>query len=114
MNNEERTAGAERPTTPAGLLREAANLIEAHGWLQGGYGSKHIGLCAVGAIRCAAGALGPDHPAFLNAIDALTWATGLPRTYNIPDWNDAASRTKDEVVDALRRAAEQCEISGAS
>jgi hypothetical protein len=37
------------------IYREAADLVEAHGKTEGGYGSKDCGFCTMGAVLFAAG-----------------------------------------------------------
>lgn len=41
--------------TAADVLREAARLIAAHGWIRQHVGSQATGYCLIGAIRTAAG-----------------------------------------------------------
>lgn len=80
------------------VLRNAAKLIEKHGWVQGCFGDKRLGYCAAGAINHVA----PSGAAAGLAKDKLRQLApdGL-----ITLWNDAPGRTKDEVVAALRKAA---------
>lgn len=87
----------------AKTLLKAADYIEKHGWCQGKWRNDAGEVCAYGAIssveRCglvrsgAAWRLGR----FLNVV-------------SVAGWNDQPDRTKEEVIAALRAAAEaQCE-----
>ncbi|WP_030303474.1 DUF6197 family protein [Streptomyces katrae] len=46
---------ARPPATVADVLREAARLITAHGWIRQYVGRAETGYCLIGAIRAAAG-----------------------------------------------------------
>ncbi|MEW1803219.1 hypothetical protein ACIGO7_35385 [Streptomyces virginiae] len=48
-------AAPAAPTTAEEVLRAAARLIRAHGWIRGYVGSAATGYCVIGAIRAAAG-----------------------------------------------------------
>ena len=82
-------------------LRRAAEIIEERGWWQGinGIGPKGQ-VCVLRAINVSAG----DRPkTFVKSIIRLeTWLNRL----GIAKWNDHPDRTKDEVLKALREAAE--------
>ena len=105
----------------AALLR-AAERIEKYGWRQGDAGEAGQPQCLVGAISSACDDLTPGRGAFddtfmgaygrafddtfmgaldrvISVVEADDWTLGIVQ------WNDDAGRTKDEVIDVLRRAA---------
>ena len=100
----------------AEILDRAAELIETKGWTQGAFaraGGKpviidHIDadcFCAVGAIhRSYKGILEYDANIFL--VEVLC----LSGTDEIFAWNDNPARTKDDVVAALKAAAQLARI----
>ncbi len=77
-------------------LLNAANYIEACGWCQyqSSNGDK---VCASMAITC-----GEWNGDVLRATEEFRRVIGK----NIPVWNDMPGRTKEEVIAALRKAAE--------
>jgi len=101
--------------TPEEILHEAADIIRRDGWHQGSLddGDKeHGAVCAVGAIdRAWSGnsqAMVEGNPvhypvARRPAIERLMGAIGHQF---IGTWNDAASRTVEDVLLALKQAAE--------
>jgi hypothetical protein len=88
--------------TPSQVLRKAAEVIEEFGWIQGEYGGADEGYCVDGAIQCAA------HGAYDRFL-ARSLLCGYLRASWLPLWNDAPERTKDQVIAALRAAAERPE-----
>ena len=114
---------------PAELLHAAALYLKRHGWTQGEFfdllsDQPFPPACAAGAItiaaygRCIADSLFDlDDPANDDAIRAMRLFAGwLDGTYDpyetsaidiIGDYNDHETRTVDEVVDALRTAADE-------
>ena len=90
------TATTER--TVAEVLNAAADLIEKRGWCQHlafDPDGRHCALGAIWAQRCPG-------PLEREAVAAVRRATGSPF---VGEWNDAPQRTKEEVVEALRKAA---------
>lgn len=106
------------------VLRQAAEVLEVNGWFRGDFydtdwpgSSYEAPVCALGAIRVAAG----EPPAFDNVVakDAAAWLAEHvdPTAVDCTDvaavaglvgfWNDAPERTVDEVLTALREAADQ-------
>ena len=80
------------------VLKEAAQIIEEHGWVQGKPGRPGEGYCMVGAIQEVSG-----------FTPCLITAVGLVRSITQEDlayWNDQPGRTKEEVLHVLRKAAE--------
>ncbi len=72
---------------------EAANLIEEKGWCQGA-------LRTQGGAHCVLGALIEASPSFdLKPLQALIGDS-------VAIWNDKPERTKEEIIAALRKAAE--------
>lgn len=109
-------------TETADILDEAANVIERNGWIQGDYvnqrqiedgkGPGDCACCARGAINTAAGG-SPYNDYLLVAIEASnaveTWLTNsgaIGETLSLVEWNDKDGRTADDVITALRGAAQ--------
>jgi hypothetical protein len=104
-------------------LLKAADVIHEYGWRQGTYGDE-TGVCAVGAMRVAIrnfpvvayGQL-TQHERRVHdaATDALydvikpeaEFLPGYTGANAITIWNDRAARDADDVVHALKRAAEE-------
>jgi hypothetical protein len=126
---------AEVCVTPADTLRAAALYLEHHGWTQHTlYNLEKLitfpPACAIGAITIAAYGRPTDEPGntadpsfrdYMRAFDALEDhldAEGLtdPQPdddpslpWGAPVWNDTPGRTADEVIAALRAAADAWE-----
>jgi hypothetical protein len=105
----ERERVEEKTVTEADVLHRAADLLEEFGWCQGRMGSKQEGMfCISGAVNEAVRELGynytrlPSDPLY---VSGTRFFGG-----NGPRWNDEAGRTKEEVVSALRSAAEACHV----
>lgn len=95
--------------TIAQILRAAAWRIEALGWRQYAAGDESGPNCAVGALRN----VGATWLQSVDASKALLRYLGLPtqasdaqNAYAIAGWNDKMTRTKEDVVAALRGAAD--------
>lgn len=82
-----------------GLLA-AADYIEKWGWHQGSASGSTGGVCAMGAILEVT-----DIKFHVRAMRLLCRHLGSQHIDYIPDWNDSPSRTKEEVISALREAA---------
>ena len=122
--------------TPADVLRHAALYLTRHGWTQRTYyGGTEVTppTCALGAIAMAvyggpvAEPFSTDLPGwadYLNAADAfsdyLHLAGLMPGRHDSADddgandcdvdgWNDLATTTKQDVIDAMNAAAQQWE-----
>ena len=101
------------PRTPSAVLLAAADLIERTGWTQGSPAADEQGypvrshsaaacrFCVAEAIRRAC----PGYPNDNLDIAAMNLLERHLSTLDIPAWNDAPGRTKEEVVAALREAA---------
>lgn len=90
----------------ADLLNCAADLIEAHGWVQGSFGSSEGGFCALGAIRhVVAATLGGGVEAASAFNDTRSVLMKHIGARSVVNWNDDFARTKDDVVATLRGAA---------
>lgn len=79
-------------------LRSAADSIERDGWwnfCNNDYGGDVRGHCAVTAIGLHA-----------EAKHRLADFLGVQREYGVSQWNDTPGRTKEQVISALRAAAE--------
>lgn len=89
------------------IIREAKSLLEKCGWIQGKYGSKDIGFCAIGAIRSARNELfshktEPDGTCLgcvmeQNDNDVIR-EISVPLDWDLAEWNDKRGRTKEEVI----------------
>lgn len=103
----------------SGFLEDAADLLEKDGWIQGDYHghsdhelSAHqdpTGHCAIGALSSAMNIAGlgryhqDRYPVFHAAMNAMHRMTVEPVAW----WNDRPDRTKQEVLDILRKAAKE-------
>jgi hypothetical protein len=95
-------------------LRAAAEVLERDGWTQGVYHDLESGCrCAQGALDSIYGAHEAegsyDQAVEEAANDHLAAVIGTPR---IISWNDEPGRTADEVIAALRAAADAAEVQG--
>lgn len=89
--------------SPSDVLVKAADLIEEHGWWNGREKRRAGRLCAGYAISKATQSWGTDNT---KAFDKA-WAAAIDvMDDGVVRFNDAPGRTKDEVVSALRSAAE--------
>ncbi|MEU3052235.1 DUF6197 family protein [Streptomyces griseus] len=101
-------------------LERAAEYISKHGWHQGDYYSyratdaeklglpadqSHPPACALGAIL-ATGPATADAVIAAAAIGRLATYLDLPDGVGISVWNDAVDRTAEDVILALKTAAE--------
>lgn len=86
------------------VLLDAADLLEHHGWIQGSLGCPRTGMCAVGAITHAAyGNVSPiDYESFNEATRRINQACG----FGVEGWNDTQGRTKEQVINKLKEAAD--------
>lgn len=101
--------------TPSEILLKAADLIEQKGWTQGAYarsGEFEVSslhreatcYCTIGAIICATGEARMLGRGVVDGTKARLFA--MIGDHDIVSWNDTPGRTKEEVVEALRRAAQ--------
>lgn len=93
----------------ADVLNKAADLIERDGWCQKHFRGENGEHCLTDALMRAAGcfpgdSFGTKAVSYGKAYDVLTRRV---RRKNLVFWNDKPGRTKDEVVVALRAAAER-------
>lgn len=94
----------------ASRLELAADKIEKHGWVQGMYFGDDGRICASTALQLACGSgriflNKATRPVLVGACEfALADATGHT---NIELWNDRGDMTKQDVLDAFRKAAVQ-------
>lgn len=105
--------------TVSQVLSGAADYIDKHGWVQGQMQDTKGRCCAVGAIAVAASEVSEENVWAIRSdaenrlartlVDEETLSIAgdvLGRFDLIVRWNDESGRTKDEVVQALRQAAE--------
>lgn len=82
------------------VLKQALHLLQTSGWVQGTYGNPLNGFCAQGACMYAARQLYPSGytQGSWEAASELSRTTRTGTFYqSILNWNDAPSRTKEEV-----------------
>lgn len=108
----------------AKVYRDAADVLDAHGWIQGEEGSVETGFCLYGALRHAVGATEEE-------LAAHTWVGGdflervtldSPRRFamekawkvlrlhlrtNPAAWNDSMPRSRKDVTSMLRSLADR-------
>lgn len=109
------------------LLNKAADLIEATGWTQGAFARDEYGnktepyvrscnkgngpvcFCASGAVLNVAQAVksGKDDVASEQMWDAALLLLRAEVQGEIVSFNDAPGRTKEEVIEAMRRTADK-------
>lgn len=98
------------------LLDGAREYIEGHGWHQGDYFGEDGSVCALGALGAARGLTTDDllMEAYGNgdslagpALDALVAASPAATPYDLHVWNDDPNTTKEDVLLAFKRAAEE-------
>lgn len=83
-------------------LRAAAEVLERDGWTQDESISDSGQHCAIGAIVEAVDKdMSRENPAYYTFRDYLG--------QSVSRWNDRKGRTADEVIDALRAAADAAE-----
>jgi hypothetical protein len=102
-----------RITDVAHTLREAAEYIGEHGWLQGTLSSADGRVCAIGAIQRIGGT---GNARSYDAVDALYEYLDLPMTtgilHPVAIWNDEPERTAEDVILAMKCAAEELDSEG--
>jgi len=95
-----------KEVTTRDVLHRAADLLSEFGWCQHNLGSREQGhFCALGAINQASADLGV--PGATNSYGlAHSGAFMAFKGLGDIDWNNAPGRTREEVIAALRAAAE--------
>lgn len=89
------------------ILNQAADYLEAFGWVQETLIDKQGRACLIGSIEKVAGILDKDY----NRTDAGELVKAYQYLYDQlghyypADWNDEPGRTAGEVIDLLRKAA---------
>lgn len=84
------------------ILLRAADLLEKHGHIKDRLGNPSIGMCANGAIWYA---VKEETESYLAGVNALSTHLGLHNFMLIPEWNNAPERTAEEVITAMKEAA---------
>lgn len=101
------------------VLLLAAEKLEKFGHIKNDMGDETRGFCVSGAIRAASAEMtGTELPRsvytrpnedfyqlHLIGLDAVAKALGSEEKMDAVDWNNAKERTKDEVIDLLRKVA---------
>lgn len=88
--------------TPQDVLREAARILMRDGWTQKTTRNADGQRCVAGALRDAMGLQTPQSVRY-EAERTLALFVGTA----ITTWNDAPERTAEDVILALKRAAEE-------
>jgi len=90
----------------AGVLRDAARVLEEHGWVQGSAGTPSTGFCTIGALAHATNRY--DHRGMDYSRAYLALAEHLDEEFggSVADWNDQDDRTMPEVVKLLSQVAD--------
>lgn len=91
------------------VLRNAADLIEYCGWVKHQLGNENIGFCSIGAIETVTDGLvdGGPNETWLDGAEALFHLGKHINNPCVATWNDYRQRTKRQVIEAMRAAAEQ-------
>ena len=102
------------------LVRRAAQILDDRDWIQGDVGNGERGMCVRGAIVFAAYGSAVKgnfltHEAemefsrWLVAVGQIkgTRSAALADFSSVPGWNDATGRTKEEVVQYMRKFADE-------
>ena len=90
------------------VLINAAKYIEKHGWCQGHYRGNNGTVCVMGAIDTVTRRRDDCVEPYLGARDLLLNYLNDGQRYqwkSLPQWNDSAYRTKEQVLQAMREAA---------
>jgi hypothetical protein len=108
------------------LVRRAAQVLDDRKWIQNSVGNGQLGMCARGAIRFAAfgntNSTEASDFTYQAEVQFSRWlmeagaasSLGLDLRYAleenvsiVPSWNDANGRTKDEVIQYMRKFADE-------
>jgi hypothetical protein len=99
------------------LVRKAADVLQDRTWVQGEYGDADKGMCAVTSIFFTATGRSENavkyetHPSLVKQTIRTfgNWleAAGFTSWGSVPAWNDAPGRTKDEVLQIMRKFADE-------
>lgn len=94
--------------TPAEVLRKAADVIRERGWCRRQYVDADNSVCVYGALNLAAGH-GPSFEGDDPSVDIAARTLTRLLDNDLVSWNDSEACTADEVVAALKEAAELAE-----
>lgn len=89
-------------TEASRILRAAAAHLNLYGWCQNQL-KDGLSACLVGAVYAAVGDMMPSDEIQAELNRRVRLSIGRE---NIGAWNDVPGRTKEEVIDALNRAAD--------
>lgn len=112
------------PQEIGAVVRQAVATIENHGWVQGRYGDRDYGYCAVGALRAVAGSgvmyqqISRELCMWMRSImyseviapeDLYRDMTDTygPTEWPVTDFNDSPGRTKEEVLLHMNKFADE-------
>lgn len=100
------TPALDLTLTPQDVCALAADLLEEHGWCQGMARSANGKHCISGGLFEVTHSSLSDLSRGCCRMyeEALQLVQMTISRINIPEWNDRPGRTKEEAVDALRRA----------
>ena len=96
--------------TAAQVLRNAANLIDEFGWIQGNAGNREVGFCAIGALSevCVGDNYGLAKAAVVLANDLDSHSRDHDGQA-IVEFNDGVAMSLRDVTSAFRVAARALE-----
>lgn len=91
------------------VVRQAAATIKERGWVQGNYGDRDHGYCAIGAVRAVIGT-GVQYQQI--AIELNIWMRSLihskgPIECAVTDFNDTPGRTREEILLHMNKFADE-------
>jgi hypothetical protein len=97
--------GPEHDDRAREVLGEAAELLMVDGWAQGSFHADDGRHCAIGAIAAIAGQLDQFDTSRRIECRAVNLLRVTIQDNNIVAWNDDPHRTAEDVILALKRAA---------
>lgn len=100
------TPALDLTLTPQDVCALAADLLEEHGWCQGMSRTPAGEHCVSGALHEISHSQLSDccRHCCRMYTDAVRLVQMTINRVDVPAWNDTSCRTKEEAVDALRRA----------
>ena len=88
------------------VLLKAADIIEEKGWYQGNMIGPKGELCMLGALNVASD-YSLEYFNVRTVVRDHLHISVKDKSFSLSNWNDAPERTKEEVIAALRGAAEE-------
>jgi hypothetical protein len=104
MYVEEKKPGETEIDEAGKILLDAADYVERHGWCQNEFQNGFGSVCIMGALLHVV--QWPDHLQGRGITEILPRLTKYLGVTRLDNWNDAPGRTNEQVVAALRGAAQ--------